>query len=479
MELFSYRATAWRGRMNLFVTIIFGICCCIAEFSPVVQCAEQNCSYRLMLILLATLVAPVMAMLQTRWVADSLIRARSSWDLQNAIVSRLSRGHCAVWAATGLFIFAGLKWPALVAMTEIAGVPVLYELVLLSPLILSLIGSWFAFYDIQQLYRRPGKRWNIDWHRRWAFVGVRIRMHLMTMLVPLVALLTGLRFAHLIHQFSLPQIVLAGALVGLWVSAVLPFLFLFIWETRPITDAQLLKHLQDICQSSGVWISRMRVWKTGNQIANAAVTGLLPGFRIVLLTDALLKHFTTDEVAAIVRHEVGHVKLMHLPLKIFFVILPMVALIVDQTHTQGIHHWIATALEETVIFGYAGPQIAPCLIAVLFIIYLFTVLRWLNHRLEHEADLFAAMELTLESNNETNRHTCAALEKLAAISPQHRTRSTFLHPAILSRIQLLEAVAQDSSIAKKFQRSLHRRHAMILLPWLVLLAIAAYAFING
>lgn len=432
------------------------------------------------MILTATLVAPLMALLQTRWVANSLIQSRGAWDRQNTIISRLSRNHSAVWAATGLLVFAGLQWPSLVAVTwMLADVPVLYEVVLLSPLILSLVGSWLALFDIQQLYLRPSKGWSINWQKRWAFVGVRIRMHLMTMLVPLVILLTGLRFSHLTNQFSVPQIVVASTLLGLWVCAIIPYLFLFIWPTQPITDPQLLKSLQDICLKSGVHVTQLRVWKTGNQIANAAVMGLLPGFRIVLLTDALLKHFTLNEVAAVVRHEVGHVKLLHLPLKVFFVMLPMVALILDQTHASGIHHGIALAVGENGILGFTTAQITPCLVAILFILYLVAVLRWLNHRLEHEADLFAALELATSPSNETNQHTRSALEKIAAISPQQLKRSTFLHPSILSRIALLESAAQDSSIASEFRRSLRRRNAMILVPWIVLLLIAVYAFVCG
>lgn len=464
--------------MNLFVTFIFGVCYCIAEFSP--SMVVEHGTFSLMMVVMATLVAPLMAMLQTRWVANSLIQSRSSWELQNAIVSRLSRNHSAVWGATGLLVFTGLGWPSLVAKTwMLSNVPVLYELVLLSPLMVSLVGSWFAFFDIQQRYLRPRKRWSIDWHKRWAFVSVRIRTHLMTVLIPLVILLTGLRFSHLIHHFSVPQIILGGALMGLWISATFPLLFLLVWETHPITDAQLLKSLQDICRSSGVSITRMRVWKTGNKIANAAVTGLLPGFRIIMLTDALLKHFTVDEVAAIVRHEVGHVKLLHLPLKIFFVILPMVALILDQTHAQGIHHWVASTVGERGVLGFTGVQLSPCLIAVMFIIYLFTVLRWLNHHLEHEADLFAAMELAPLGSEKSNQHARTALEKLGAIAPQQLARSTFLHPSILSRIALLELAAKDPSIATTFGRSFRRRNALILLPWIVLLVIAAYAFICG
>jgi len=464
--------------MNLFVTIIFAVCYCIAKFFPLVE--VENCTYRLFMVLIATLVAPLMATLQTRWVASSLIQSRSSWELQNRIIRRLSRNHSVVWAAMGILVFAGLDWPSLVAVTwMLEDIPALYELVLLSPLIVSLVGSWFAFFDIQQLYRRPAKRWNINWKKRWAFVSVRMRMHLITMLVPLVLLLTSLRFSHLIQQLSVPQIVLAAVLLGIWISAVAPFLFVAIWQTIPIADAQLLKSLQDVCRSSGVGIARMRVWKTGDQIANAAVTGLLPGFRIVVLTDALLKYFTKDEVAAIVRHEVGHVKLLHLPLKMFFVMLPMVALILDQSHSLGIHQWIASLVGESGLVGLPGVQIAQCLIAVLFVVFLFTVLRWLNHRLEHEADLFAAMELQRSSSNDFNDLTQSALRKLGAIAPQQLNRSTYLHPSISARIALLESAQLDDTIGRKFQRSLRRRNAMILFPWFVLLLIAAFALITN
>jgi Zn-dependent protease with chaperone function len=125
------------------------------------------------------------------------------------------------------------------------------------------------------------------------------------------------------------------------------------------------------------------------------------------------------------------------------------------------------------VFGFSGAQVTQCVIAVLFIIYLFAVLRWLNHRLEHEADLFAAMELGPNHSPQTNQHTRSALEKLGAIAPQQLNRSTFLHPSISSRIALLESAERDGSIAKTFQRSLRRRNLVILIPWVALLLIAA------
>lgn len=466
--------------MNLFVTIIFAICYGIAQYT---HSAERDVfeqwTFQLLLIICATMIAPLAAMVQTRWVANSLMLARSSWQQQNAILTRLSRTHSIVWAATGLLIFTWLDWPSLVAQNwRLAEVPVLYELTLLSPLVLSLIGSWCAFFDIQQRYGSAKNRWCLHWRKRWAFVSVRIRLHLASVLVPLVLILTAMRHGHLLQNLTVPQIVLAVATAGLWISAVMPLLLLTIWQTRPIADGQLLNSLRDVCRTSGVAVTRIRVWKTDNQIANAAVTGLLPGFRIVLLTDALVKYFTAEEVAAIVRHEAGHVKLLHLPLKIFFVMLPMVALILDQTHPIGIHRWIESALIGGGLLHYHVVIISQCVVAIIFVAYLFFVLRWLNHQLEHEADLFAALELGHRDATNANEHARTALEKLAAIAPHHLNHATFLHPSIASRIQLLESAATNRSIGRDFQRSFRRRNVMILIPWIALLIIASIAYLR-
>src|SRR6202044_2414044 len=42
------------------------------------------------------------------------------------------------------------------------------------------------------------------------------------------------------------------------------------------------------------------------------VTGILPGFRYVLLTDALVDSLTPHEIAAVFGHEIGHIAHRHL-----------------------------------------------------------------------------------------------------------------------------------------------------------------------
>ena len=51
---------------------------------------------------------------------------------------------------------------------------------------------------------------------------------------------------------------------------------------------------------------------------NACVTGILPGFRYVLLTDALIESLTPEEATAVFGHEIGHLAHRHLLYFAFF-----------------------------------------------------------------------------------------------------------------------------------------------------------------
>ena len=57
-------------------------------------------------------------------------------------------------------------------------------------------------------------------------------------------------------------------------------------------------------------------------MANAAVIGLLPGWRYVLLSDRLIETMTDAEIEAVFAHELGHIVHNHMAwLVVFFAIL--------------------------------------------------------------------------------------------------------------------------------------------------------------
>ena len=72
--------------------------------------------------------------------------------------------------------------------------------------------------------------------------------------------------------------------------------------------------------ASGFRFTDVLVWDTGQMMVNACVTGILPGFRYVLLSDALLESLSPLETAAVFGHEIGHVAHRHFLYFAFFFI---------------------------------------------------------------------------------------------------------------------------------------------------------------
>ncbi len=92
------------------------------------------------------------------------------------------------------------------------------------------------------------------------------------------------------------------------------------WPGRPARcpPGPFRRRLERIADRLGFRFTDILVWDTGHLMVNACVTGILPGFRYVLLTDALIESLTPLEVAAVFGHEIGHIAHRHLLYFAFF-----------------------------------------------------------------------------------------------------------------------------------------------------------------
>jgi STE24 endopeptidase len=97
------------------------------------------------------------------------------------------------------------------------------------------------------------------------------------------------------------------------------FLFPLFFKFKPLNDEILKDKILGITNSAGVRIKGIFEFDMSRKTksANAAITGLGSTCRI-LLADNLISHFSTDEVIAVVAHELGHHKYRHLVKGIFF-----------------------------------------------------------------------------------------------------------------------------------------------------------------
>lgn len=177
------------------------------------------------------------------------------------------------------------------------------------------------------------------------------------------AVLAGPALAMLAVTPLLPSawylVALVGA-VGGGLAAATPLFVPQLLDTRtPVPHEQ---HVVDAADGLAV-----RVVDAGPH-ANAMAAGVLPGLRVVFVTDALVARLPRDECAAVVAHEVGHHRRGHVPLRLVAagaVVLP----------------WLGVTAAEI-----PGAFEVGAVAAVLCVPVLFWLMRWT----EHDADAYAA-----------------------------------------------------------------------------------------
>lgn len=166
--------------------------------------------------------------------------------------------------------------------------------------------------------------------------------------------------------------ILATGIVFLFVPAVL----VRVLNTSPMPASPLRNRLESMCRRSGVRCREILIWHTANNVGNAAVMGLIPQVRFVLLTDMLLEQLTDDEIEAVFAHELGHVVHKHMA---WYAIFMVVIALAGASLTAWGRHFEILSTNNAVAFESAMGMAT-----------LLTLFGLLSRRCERQADVYAA-----------------------------------------------------------------------------------------
>ncbi len=225
--------------------------------------------------------------------------------------------------------------------------------------------------------------------------------------------------------------------VGWWVvtivlARILPTVIIpLFYRCVPLDDATLRQTLLQLSQQVRVPVmDAFRIdLSRDTKKANAAVVGW-GKTRRVLLADTLLGHFTSEEVTAVVAHELGHHRLHHIPVH-------LVASLV--TTTAGfwlLAQWARGALPT----GVHDLAMLPSLTIALTVlsVVLMPLHNGLSRSLERQADAFA-LRVTQAPQAFVATMRKLAVQNLAELQPPWWVEWWFYsHPAIARRIQMAE-----------------------------------------
>ena len=203
----------------------------------------------------------------------------------------------------------------------------------------------------------------------------------------------------------------------------------------PLQDGDLKQAIVDFCQKANFPLKEVYVMDASKRSkkANAYFTGLGKYKRIVLF-DTLIEQLSTEEIVAVLAHEIGHYKHKHIIYSFIYSTLQVGV-------TLFILSLFLTVPEFSLALGASKPSFHIGLVAfsILFSPISFVVsvcFNYLSRLNERQADMFAKSFGLSDA-------LISGLKKLAAKNFNHLTphpltvKLSYSHPPLRDRIELL------------------------------------------
>lgn len=256
-------------------------------------------------------------------------------------------------------------------------------------------------------------------------------------------------------------------------AVILPALIKNLWDCRSMPAGPARTHMENFCRQQNLKYSDILLWPLyEGKMLTAGVMGISKNYRYVLITPALLKSLTLDEIEAVLAHEIGHVKKYHLQLYLLLflgfglvaglITNPMLYALLNSNIFYQVINFAGIDPETALTFWGTAPMF------VIMLVYFRFVFGFFMRNFERQADLsvFKAMG--------DSTPLITAFEKISWLSGDIREKPSWHHFSIAQRIDFLESCNRDRSLIKRHDRKVYGSLALFM----ILLACGAGLFQN-
>lgn len=278
------------------------------------------------------------------------------------------------------------------------------------------VGLWWAQYPAEVALREQNLLAQLEAdlpvHRPPGFASYflsNLRLQLLFMVVPVLLIVLLHDVLRLGAAVALPSrwalgdpenpitwLVAAGV-----VFLYAPEILRRVLHTERLPDSPLRRRLEALCRRTGVRYRDILLWRTQNNVGNAAVMGFVPPLRYVLLSDLLLETMTDEQIEAVFAHELGHIVHRHMAWYVIFIAILML-------FSFGGSAWVNRWLSE---IGVRQEAAQGLFIIGAYTLKFLVLFGFVSRRFERQADVFAARTMELTRRAVPN---CAASETLLA-----------------------------------------------------------------
>ncbi len=377
------------------------------------------------------------------------------------------------------------------------------DLVGMMPFFLGVIVCWAVQYpadrairahavDLAQSGGTTGRRiWRLG-----SYLLFNIRHQLLLIVVPMAGILAAYdlaakydrqlyKWTHFDYAEQAALMVAAGLMF-----IVSPLVLRYVWSTRVLPSGKLRTGLEAICKHIRMRYQEILIWQSDGVVVNAAVMGLVPTFRYVLLSDGLLESMKEEQIEAVFGHEAGHVKHLHIHFYLLFAALSMLLvgglllLVWEYVPYREAVKWLHISRIE---YSNGLDLIAMGLVLLCWIFGF----GWVSRRFERQADVFGVRCVGWITES-CGREGCRVHHPAPGTKPNRRAlcpAAADVFAEALLRIAILNGIApkarswRHSSIASRMDfvrllarepKKLRRFGLTIILTKLVLLGGTAF-----
>ena len=257
----------------------------------------------------------------------------------------------------------------------------------------------------------------------------------------------------------------------------LTFLVIFLphfiktwWGCKPFYPSARIDELERFLHEKGLRYRQLLRWPIfEGRIMTAGIMGVVPRYRYILVTDALMGVLSTEELKAVLAHEMGHAKYRHLLIYVFFIFGylifwfglfdPEFYIILETFIAQKFSLHIS---QQTLFYLLYTPSIL-----IPIILYFRFVMGFFMRQFERQADLFSARIMG------SPRYTVSSLEKIALLSGKIRDLPSWHHFGIRERVEYLWRTIKDPGLFKR-----HNRFVILSFSVYLICMMALGYFIN-
>ena len=252
----------------------------------------------------------------------------------------------------------------------------------------------------------------------------------------------------------------------------LPGVIQYWWGCKPVEASEKGRQLEAFLQEKGFRYRHLLKWPIfEGRMMTAMLMGIVPRFRYILVTDSLLQTLSTEELKAVLAHEMGHAKYCHLLFYIIFFVgfmalsFGMPDLFFYLFCSSSFFMKMIIAGDSQAVNSFYMISSFPMLMAMFF--YFRYVMGFFMRNFERQADLYSASVLG------TPKPIISSLEKIAYLSGKSRSLPCWHHFSIKERVDCLWQTFSVPDLLKRQNRFV----AVSFISYLLTLCVVVY-FLN-